>query len=104
MGALRSFPDQEPTGSESPTARKKSVSKFSIHRVSRARRACLGLVNGVLSVTMVLSGLAMAPAASAAVAPVGNGFTVTPSDLAFILKQIKLAEFHVANTTSLTGP
>ena len=42
--------------------------------------------------------------ATAAVAPVGQGFTVTPSDLAFILKQIKIAEAHVANTTSLTGP
>ena len=37
-------------------------------------------------------------------APVGQGFTVTPSDLSFILKQIKIAEAHVANTTSLTGP
>ncbi|MBI5945642.1 MAG: heme peroxidase, partial [Chloroflexi bacterium] len=37
-------------------------------------------------------------------APVGQGFTVTPADLAFILKQIKIAEYHVANTTSLTGP
>ena len=35
-------------------------------------------------------------AASAAVAPVGQGFTVTPSDLAFILKQIKIAERHSA--------
>ena len=42
--------------------------------------------------------------ANAAVAPVGQGFTVTPSDLAFILKQIKIAETHVANTTSATGP
>lgn len=42
--------------------------------------------------------------ASAAPAPVGAGFTVTPSDLAFILKQIKIAEYHVANTTSATGP
>ena len=32
--------------------------------------------------------------ARAAVAPVGNGFTVTPADLAFILKQIKIAERH----------
>ena len=32
--------------------------------------------------------------ASAAPGPVGNGFTVTPSDLAFILKQIKIAERH----------
>src|SRR6185436_14742368 len=38
-----------------------------------------------------------AVAAHAAVsAPVGQGFTVTPSDLAFILKQIKIAERHAA--------
>ena len=40
----------------------------------------------------------------AAAADVGQGFTVTPADLAFILKQIKIAEAHVANTTSATGP
>ena len=33
-------------------------------------------------------------AANAAVAPVGNGFTVTASDLNFILTQIKIAERH----------
>ena len=43
-------------------------------------------------------------AAQAVTAPVGEGFTVTASDLAFILKQIKIAEAHVANTTSATGP
>jgi hypothetical protein len=32
--------------------------------------------------------------ASAAVAPVGQGFTVTPSDLKYILAQIKIAERH----------
>src|SRR6201991_1177516 len=37
-------------------------------------------------------------------APIGQGFTVTASDLAYILKQIKIAEAHVANTTSETGP
>ena len=42
--------------------------------------------------------------ASAAPAPVGAGFTVTAADLAYILKQIKIAEAHVANTTSATGP
>ncbi|RAM37191.1 peroxidase family protein [Arthrobacter globiformis] len=42
--------------------------------------------------------------AQAVTAPVGEGFTVTTSDLAFILKQIKIAEAHVANTTSVTGP
>ncbi|NOU21654.1 MAG: heme peroxidase, partial [Methyloglobulus sp.] len=35
--------------------------------------------------------------------PIGQGFTVTAADLAFILKQIKIAEHHAANTTSATG-
>jgi Ca2+-binding RTX toxin-like protein len=43
-------------------------------------------------------------AANAVQAPVGAGFTLTPADLSFILKQIKIAEAHVANTTSETGP
>ncbi|MEQ1485660.1 peroxidase family protein [Methyloglobulus sp.] len=34
---------------------------------------------------------------------VGAGFTVSAADLSFILKQIKIAEFHAANTTSETG-
>ncbi len=38
--------------------------------------------------------------AAAAPAPVGNDFVVTPGDLAFILKQIKIAERH---TTTLTA-
>ena len=42
--------------------------------------------------------------AQAATAPVGQGFTVSPSDLAYILRQIKIAEAHVANTTAATGP
>ena len=48
--------------------------------------------------------------AQAVVAPVGQGFTVTASDLAFILKQIKIAERHVATLTpenpcgTLVGP
>src|ERR1044072_616868 len=37
-------------------------------------------------------------------APIGSGFTVTPAALAYILKQIKIAEEHVAHTTSATGP
>jgi Ca2+-binding RTX toxin-like protein len=51
----------------------------------------------------IAMGLPLATA-GAAVAPEGQGFTVTPADLAFILKQIKIAEAHVANTTSATGP
>ncbi|HSP52604.1 MAG TPA: peroxidase family protein [Cryobacterium sp.] len=42
-------------------------------------------------------------AMTATAAPVGQGFTVTTADLAYILKQIKISEAHVANTTSATG-
>jgi Ca2+-binding RTX toxin-like protein len=37
-------------------------------------------------------------------APIGQGFTITEADLSYILQQIKIAEAHVANTTSETGP
>ncbi len=43
-------------------------------------------------------------AAHAVQAPVGEGFTVSASDLSYILKQIKIAENHVAKTTPATGP
>ena len=43
-------------------------------------------------------------AANAVQAPSGAGFNVTPSDLSFILKQIQIAEKHVTETTSETGP
>ncbi|WP_457974871.1 peroxidase family protein [Arthrobacter sp. D1-17] len=43
-------------------------------------------------------------AANAVQAPEGAGFNVTPSDLSFILQQIKIAEKHVADTTFETGP
>jgi Ca2+-binding RTX toxin-like protein len=48
--------------------------------------------------------------ASTVAAPTGQGFTVTPGDLKFILKQIKIAEHHAATYTSsnpcgtLVGP
>src|SRR5215213_3618709 len=59
-----------------------------------------------LGVALLLSAgvLPAGPTSAQAAAPVGEGFTVTPSDLAYILKQIKIAEAHVANTTSATGP
>ncbi|HEY0346483.1 MAG TPA: hypothetical protein VGC59_17655, partial [Solirubrobacteraceae bacterium] len=64
-----------------------------------------GLVAVVVGV-----GARLAPNASAAVAPPGQGFTVTPGDLKFILKQIKIAERHAATLTpsnpcgTLVGP
>ncbi|WP_166788110.1 peroxidase family protein [Cryobacterium glaciale] len=62
------------------------------------------LAAGMAAVLYAGLGLSAALPAQAAVAPVGQGFTVTASDLAYILKQIKIAEAHVTNTTSATGP
>ncbi|MDT4899768.1 MAG: hypothetical protein QOJ78_698, partial [Pseudonocardiales bacterium] len=53
---------------------------------------------GVL-LTVGLSPALSMGAAGAAPAPVGNGFTVTTGDLAFILKQIKISERHAATAT-----
>jgi Ca2+-binding RTX toxin-like protein len=55
-----------------------------------------------LSAVVVASFLQAGSPAQAA--PAGQGFVITPADLSFILKQIKIAEAHVANTTSATGP
>src|SRR3954451_16599788 len=59
---------------------------------------------GVLCALALVLGLSlqlgMVQTASAAPAPVGNDFVVTPGDLSFILKQIKIAERH---TTTLTA-
>src|SRR5215211_6796555 len=59
-----------------------------------------------LGVALLLSAgvLPAGPTSAQAAAPVRQGFTVTPADLAFILKQINISEGHVANTTSDTGP
>ena len=76
--------------------------EFRPRRISRANRAARAVGSLLMSAAMV-GGSLFVPVAAAA-APVGQGFTVSPADLAFILKQIKIAEAHVANTTSLTGP
>ena len=71
---------------------------------SSARKGTVGAV-AVIAVISAFLVPATAMSAQAAAAPtVGQGFTVTPSDLAYILKQIKIAEAHVANTTPATGP
>ncbi|MDQ1654661.1 MAG: hypothetical protein QOI35_3861, partial [Cryptosporangiaceae bacterium] len=64
-------------------------------------------VSAALSATLGVAFVGAAPmfaGAAQAAAPVGQGFTLTTADLAFILKQIKIAENHVATTTSATGP
>ncbi|MFE4541267.1 peroxidase family protein [Arthrobacter sp. NPDC056727] len=74
-----------------------------------SRRRLFAAPNRVVAAGVAMSlvaaiGHSATIAAQAVTAPVGQGFTVTASDLAFILKQIKIAEAHVANTTSATGP
>jgi Ca2+-binding RTX toxin-like protein len=56
-------------------------------RASRTASVLIALAVGVMTV-------AVATPAAAAPPVVGQGFTVTPGDLAFILKQIKIAERH----------
>jgi Ca2+-binding RTX toxin-like protein len=71
----------------------------------------------VLAVLMAIVGAAGTNLASAAIipagggiAPTGQGFAVTPGDLAFILRQIKIAERHAQTLTpgdpcgTLVGP
>ncbi|MBI4933097.1 MAG: choice-of-anchor D domain-containing protein [Actinobacteria bacterium] len=56
---------------------------------------------GVAAALLAPVVVSVSPGAQAA--PVGQGFELNASDLRFILKQIKIAEHHVANTTELTG-
>ena len=65
---------------------------------SRARRVVAGLTATLLGAGLLPAVALVGPAAQAA--PVGAGFTVTPADLAFILKQIKIAEHHAKTYTA----
>src|SRR3954471_21556233 len=77
-----------------------------IHRAA-ALSAMLFLVAEVASVAV---STIRPGTAEAAPAPAGQGFTVTPGDLHFILKQIQIAEHHAATQTptnmcgTLVGP
>ncbi len=66
----------------------------------KAKRFLAAVV--ALAISIPTAGL-MAPAAVAAPAPIGQGFTVTASDLAYILKQIKISESH-AHTYTAANP
>jgi Ca2+-binding RTX toxin-like protein len=81
-------------------------------RTPTGRARARGLVSATACLGLVLTGAtAVVPvAAQAAVAPTGQGLTITPGDLKFILKQIKIAEHHAATQTpsnmcgTLIGP
>ena len=68
---------------------------------SRPRRAFFALLATLLTAPMVAASI---PTPTAQAAPVGQGFTVTAADLSYILDQIQIGEWHVANTTTATGP
>ncbi len=78
-----------------------------MRKTSKTKRFLAQVVTLALGVGMVA---ATAQTAQAAPAPTGQGFTVTASDLAFILKQIKIAEHHAATYSpadpcgTLVGP
>jgi Ca2+-binding RTX toxin-like protein len=60
-------------------------------------RISAGLAAWILVATALAIAVALfsdGPRPAQAAAPVGQGFTITPSDLKFILKQIKIAENH----------
>jgi hypothetical protein len=65
-----------------------------------ARFRSLAVMTVMAMVAALLPLGLVAPAQGAPPPPVvGQGFTVTPADLAFILKQIKIAENHAASAT-----
>ncbi|MBO1269182.1 peroxidase family protein [Arthrobacter cavernae] len=81
-----------------------------MQRGTRHRRGpLLKRATAVIATPMLLVGLGLPIVAAPAQATLPQGvvndpsFRVRASDLAFILKQIKIAEAHVQNTTSATG-
>jgi Ca2+-binding RTX toxin-like protein len=77
-----------PTRATHPKSKRRTTLTRSTRMVAAASAVLLPVAIGLPAVV-----------AQAAVGPVGSGFTVTPSDLAFILKQIKIAEAHSASLT-----
>src|SRR3954451_21194862 len=73
-------------------------------------RATIALASVVVLAVAAGLGIARTTANAGVSNVVGNGFTVTPGDLSFILKQIKIAEHHAATATpanpcgTLVGP
>lgn len=74
---------------------------------SIARQSKQPLNAGLMAILIAMTNVGVSPSQAAVAintSPIGSGFTVTEADLAHILKQIKIAEYHAANTTSQTGP
>ena len=76
---------------------------MSIHKIKSYLFKASAWITILALVCPRFGGFAPVPAQAQIGPVVGSGFTVTAADLAYILKQIKIAEYHVANTTSATG-
>src|ERR1044071_385852 len=62
---------------------------------------------GAATIAVAVFGVLLVTSASGSgvqAGPVGQGFSITPADLRYILDQIKIGEAHVVNTTPETGP
>src|SRR3954452_4827077 len=82
---------------------------FSVLPPTRPPSPSIGIV--LAAAGFIAAGVALIPSPASAVNnPPGNGVTVTPGELSFILKQIKIAEHHAATYTAadpcgtLVGP
>src|SRR6478735_10773248 len=88
-----------------------TAARARLRRRSWRTRAKVGIALVSVVTLAAVAGLGVARSAEAGVSNVvGSGFTVTPGDLQFILKQIKIAEHHAATLTAanpcgtLVGP
>src|SRR4051794_26629764 len=83
-----------------------AVSKADVSTVRRRprlpnRRRLIATASAIIVPASLLVQVAGLTPTNAAVAPVGQGFTITATDLSFILAQIKIAERHAATQTPL---
>ena len=89
-----------------PDGRRMPLHRSVLGHLTRPRTWTLVAALACTGVAMLPSGTRadLVPDAKAAPAPVGQGFVVTASDLAFILKQIKIAERHSAQLATGNNP
>src|SRR3954447_23945982 len=93
--SARRFARRGSDGGHAPTSGRHIRSRRSTRRIRAAASvAAVALLGGVMVTSAGVN----------ADGVVGQGFTITPPDLRFILDQIKIAEAHVVNTTTATGP
>ena len=84
---------REPDGRSPAPGRRRTPRK-------RSGRPVAAVTATLAVVASLLGTLGVATPVQGAVAPVGQGFTVTAGDLSYILKQIKISERHAATRTA----